>query len=118
MRKYKALFVIGLAFGLSRSAFATCTGGGDPCNAPRNGSITAHTATTLNESVQNAATPNTTDSVYFFEATTLGSAQDVGTPDSRAIIVLTEDFSSPATGNNIIADTVKPLLGQYILHGL
>src|SRR5207302_6865656 len=108
---------LGGMLGLAGYAHATCTGGGDPCNAPRNGSITAFTATTLNESVQNSLTPNPTNSVYFFEATTLSSPQDAGTPDSNTIILFTDDFTSPATANDTIADTVKPLLAGTLYHG-
>ncbi len=118
MKKSSRLFLmLGLTLGLTRSAFATCTGGGDPCNQPRNGSITAHTATTLTESVQNSATPNVAFSIYFFQATILGSPQDTGTADSKTVIALTEDFTSPSTPNDIIVDTVKPLLASTAYHG-
>src|SRR5437879_2476535 len=117
MKHTRSLMVMSLALGLSSHVYATCTGGGDPCNAPRNGSMTAHSATTLTESVQNSATPNTTQSVYFFEATTLGSPQDTATADAKTVIVLTGDFINPATANDSIVDTVRPLLASTLYHG-
>src|SRR3981081_632124 len=110
MRKYKLPLVLGLIAGLTRWVGATCTGGGDPCNQPRNGTITGNTATTISLRVQNSATPNTTSSIYFFQATTLGSPQNTGTPDRNTVIVFTADFTNPALSSDQIAKAVSPLL--------
>src|SRR2546423_14204277 len=96
------LIMLGLSLGMAAYAGATCTGGGDPCNAPRNGTITGHTATTISLRVQNSATPNVTSSIYFFQATTLGSAQNNGTPDRNTVIVFTADFTNPALSTDLI----------------
>lgn len=112
MKILKRVLIIGLSIGVSRWAGATCTGAGDPCNAPRNGTITGHSATTISLRVQNSATPNVTSSIYFFQATTLGAPQNNGTPDRNTVIVLTADFTNPALSTDLIAQTVKPMLAS------
>jgi hypothetical protein len=62
--------------------------------------------------VQNAATPNVTNSIYFFQATTLGSAQNNGTLDRNTVIVYTADYTNPALSTDVIAQTIKPLLAN------
>src|SRR5258708_31516330 len=111
MRNSRLFLILGVALGLTRAAHATCTGGGDPCNAPRNGTITGHSATTISLQVQNSATPNTANSIYFFEATTVGSPQNTQTPDRNTVIVFTADFG-PGLPTDPIAPQDKPLLAN------
>src|SRR5580704_4742834 len=111
MNKTRFLITFSLTLGLSGYVFATCTSGSDPCNTPGTASITGFTATTLTMSAENSSgSPNTSDSVYFCEATTQGSPQNSGTADDKTVIVLTEDFHNPAESTDDISDTVKPLL--------
>jgi hypothetical protein len=116
MKNYRLLLALGITVGFSSLAHATCTGAGDPCNDPRNGAITAHSATRISMSVQNSATPNPTNSVYYFQATTLGSPQNSGTLDRNTVVVFTNDFG-PGLATDVVGQTVQPLLANTNYHG-
>ena len=109
MKIIQRLLIVSAVMGLSNLAYATCTGAGDPCNAPRNATIISHSATTILESAQNSATGNAANSIYFFQATTLGSAQNNGTLDRNTVIVFTADFGT-GDPSDVISNTIRPLL--------
>lgn len=114
MRSYiRAVAIAALGFGAVSLAHADGCVGGTPCQPPVSLGISGHTITTINASARNSATatPNATNSIYFFEATTGGSATNVEDPVNGTVKIVAIVYFGSGNPNDVIPGPIQPVVG-------
>ncbi len=106
------LFIAALSVGLAHRAEAACTLA-LPCQTPAAGAITGNTITTISANVRNSATatPNDTNSLYYFEATTAGAPSTVQDPVSGTVVFVAVQYLGAGNVIDTIAGQIKPVVG-------